>query len=90
MGEKTRTKKTYIYSSSGRWTIKKEGKKLLRTSKWSSKAAAHPNSTAHCQDVCVTVWILLIQRGRGGGYSVKTKERQHIDEVYLTPEIFLK
>lgn len=39
----------------------------LCTSEWSTKAAAHPNSTAHCQDVCVTVWILLIQRGGRGG-----------------------
>lgn len=35
------------------------------TSEWSTKAAAHPNSTANRQDVCVTVRILLIQRGKG-------------------------
>lgn len=39
--------------------------KKLHTSKRRAKAAAHPDSTAHCQDVCVTVRILLIQRGRG-------------------------
>ncbi len=44
----------------------KEGKKLF-TSKWSTKAAAHSDSTAHCQDVGITVWVLLIQRGEGGG-----------------------
>lgn len=56
--------------------------KRLYTSKWSTKAAAHPDSTAHCEDVCVTVWILLIRRG-GRGDRVETIEKQHIDEEYL-------
>ena len=56
--------------------------KRLCTSKWSTKAAAYPDSTAHGQDVCVTVWILLIQRG-GRGESIETVERQHIDEECL-------
>lgn len=51
----------------------------LCTSKWSPKAAAHPDSTAHCQDVGVTVWILLIQRGGRGGRIERT-ERWYIDE----------
>lgn len=59
----------------------RQGKSLC-TSKWSTEAAAHPDRTADCQDVCVTVWILLIQRG-GRGDSIDTREKQHIDEEYL-------
>jgi len=57
-------------------TKRQEQNKKVRscTSKWSTKAAAHPNCTAHCQDVCITVWILLIQRGG----------RQHWNSVEVT------
>ncbi len=66
------------------WT----GKAVYSTSKWSTKAAAHPNSTAHCQDVCITVWILLIQRG-GRGDRIDTIEKQHINEDYLIKYIIM-
>lgn len=62
--------------------------KRLCTSKWSTKAAAHPNSTAHCQDVCITVWILLIQRG-GRGDRIDTVEKEHINAEYLMQYIFI-
>ena len=53
--------------------------KRLRTSEWSTKTAAHSHSTAHCQDVCITVWILLIQRGRGRGGGGGGRGRQDRD-----------
>lgn len=63
---------SYMHSW-GIWVRQREQRstgKRMCTSKRSTEAAAHPDSTTDRQDVCVTVWILLIQRG--GGVSIET------------------